>query len=119
MKPAIAVFAVTASAFALPAAAQMSTSAFYVGAGVGQSKAKDWCSGTGGTGITCDDKKTAWKAFGGYQFNRYLSAELGYANLALPAGPIDQKDVRGRRRGRSGKTRHRLRGRDRADSHLR
>ena len=81
MKSAIAVFAVTASAFALPAAAQPNTSAFYLGAGIGQSKAKDWCSGTGGTGISCDDKKTAWKAFGGYQFNRYLSAELGYANL--------------------------------------
>src|SRR5258708_6415930 len=79
MKSALAVFAITASAFALPAAAQVDKSAFYLGAGVGQSKAKDWCTGAGG--FSCDDKKTAWKAFGGYQFNRYLSAELGYANL--------------------------------------
>ncbi len=79
MKSAIAVFAITASAFALPAAAQADKSAFYLGGGIGQSKAKDWCSGTGG--FSCEDKKTAWKAFGGYQFNRYLSAELGYANL--------------------------------------
>src|SRR5258706_11314843 len=45
MKSAIAVFAVTASAFALPAAAQMNMSAFYVGGSLGQSKFKNSCTG--------------------------------------------------------------------------
>lgn len=65
-----------AAAFASSAAAQ---GAFYVGGGFGQSKAKDWCANAGG--ISCDDRDTAWKAFGGYQFNRNFAAELGYTNL--------------------------------------
>src|SRR5258708_17403129 len=79
MKSAIAVFAITASAFALPAAAQADKSAFYLGGGIGQSKAKDWCSGTGG--FSCEDKKTAWKAFGGAPFNPHFTSQLGYAKL--------------------------------------
>ena len=81
MKSAIAVFAVTASAFALPAAAQMNMSAFYVGGSIGQSKFKDSCAGIGGAGVSCDDKDTAWRILGGYQFNRNFAAELGYHNL--------------------------------------
>jgi len=80
MKSAIAVFAVTASAFALPAAAQMNTSAFYVGASIGQSKFKDTCSGLP-AGVSCDEKDTAWRILGGYQFSRNFAAELGYHNL--------------------------------------
>src|SRR5258708_35887990 len=85
MKSALAVFAITASAFALPAAAQVDKSAFYLGAGVGQSKAKDWCTGAGG--FSCDDKKTAWKAFGGGQFKRHLHRESGYQHRGkFPVG---------------------------------
>src|SRR5437763_15883636 len=78
MKSAIAVFAVTASAFALPAAAQMNMSAFYVGAGIGQSKAKDWCSGTGGTGIRDRKRVVDGKSIGGYRVSRNLATEVGY-----------------------------------------
>ena len=74
MKWSVLIGGVIASAVALPAAAQ-----FYVGGGFGQSKAKDWCANAGG--ISCDDRDTAWKAFGGYQFNRNFAAELGYTNL--------------------------------------
>ena len=94
MKSAIAVFAVTASAFALPAAAQMNMSAFYVGASVGQSKFKNGCTGVP-AGLSCDEKDMAWRILGGYQFNRNFAAELGYHNLgeakASGAG-IDVKD---------------------------
>ncbi|HZE60969.1 MAG TPA: outer membrane beta-barrel protein [Burkholderiales bacterium] len=69
-------FGLLAAVFASSAAAQ---GAPYVGAGFGQSKAKEWCSNTGG--ISCDDRDTAWRAFGGYQFNRNFAAELGYTNL--------------------------------------
>ena len=78
-KSTIAALSIAAAGFALPAAAQMNMSAFYAGVGIGQSKAKDWCSGAGG--ISCDDKDTAWKVFGGYQFSRNFAAEFGYVKL--------------------------------------
>ena len=31
--------------------------------------------------ISCDDKDTAFKLFGGYQFSRYIAAEAGYTDL--------------------------------------
>ncbi len=73
MRAAIAVLGIAAATFGLPAAAQ-STNGFYVGASVGQSKVKDGCSG-------CDDKDTAWRLLGGYQFNPNLAAEVGYSKL--------------------------------------
>lgn len=56
---------------------------FYAGGAVGQSKAKDACDGITGAGFagSCDETDTAWKIFGGYQFNRNLGAELGYVDL--------------------------------------
>ena len=59
-------------------------SGFYGGAGIGRSDAE-----VNGVGITGDDKDTAWKLFGGYQFNRYLGVELGYHDLGgiSAAGP--------------------------------
>ena len=56
-------------------------SGFYAGGSIGQSQAKDACDDLGGTGISCDDKDTAWKVFGGYQFNRHFAAEIGYTDL--------------------------------------
>src|SRR5438477_157243 len=98
MKSAAVVVGLTAAVFALPAAAQMmsDTSAFYAGAGFGQSKAKEWCSTAGG--ISCDDRDTAWRAFGGYQLNRNFAAELGYTKLgggdvALGPTPGDKSDI--------------------------
>jgi OOP family OmpA-OmpF porin len=75
----VAAIGVAAALVALPAAAQSSLSGFYVGAGVGQSKAKDWCGGGGFD--SCDDKKTAWKVFGGYQISPNIAVEAGYAKL--------------------------------------
>ena len=81
MKPAIAVLAILGSAFALPAAAQVSMSSTYAGTSVGQADFKDGCQDVTGPGVSCDDKDTAWRIFGGYQFNRNFAAELGYHNL--------------------------------------
>jgi len=78
---AIAAFGLAAAAFALPAAAQMSAGNLYLGASIGQSNAKDFCDGSGGAGIDCDDKDTAWRLFGGYQFNPNIAVELGYSDL--------------------------------------
>lgn len=51
---------------------------WYAGGSLGQSKAKDAdCTGF----ISCDDKDSAWKIFGGYEINRNFAVELGYTNL--------------------------------------
>ena len=54
---------------------------WYLGGHIGQSQAKDACNGVGGSGVSCDDKDTAIKILGGYNFNRNLAAELGYTDL--------------------------------------
>src|SRR5712692_2884244 len=54
---------------------------WYLGGHVGQSQAKDACNGVAGGGVSCDDKDTAIKILGGYNFNRNLAAELGYTDL--------------------------------------
>jgi OmpA-OmpF porin, OOP family len=52
----------------------------YIGGSFGQSAFKGdltFC----GLGVPCDEKDTAWKIFGGYQFSRNFAAEFGYSNL--------------------------------------
>jgi OOP family OmpA-OmpF porin len=68
----------SAVAFAGPALAQ--DSGFYIGGALGQSEIKGACSGLP-PGVSCDEEDTGWKIFGGFQFNRHLGVELGYANL--------------------------------------
>ncbi|HEX7970796.1 MAG TPA: hypothetical protein VF501_01025, partial [Thiobacillus sp.] len=53
------------------------TLAPYVGASVGQSKTDVSCP----AGISCDDKDTAWKVYGGLEMNEYISMEVGYVNV--------------------------------------
>jgi OOP family OmpA-OmpF porin len=54
---------------------------WYGGLGIGQSTFVDSCTGVVGPGISCEEKDTAWKIFGGYQFNRNFAGEFGYADL--------------------------------------
>jgi OmpA-OmpF porin, OOP family len=63
---------------------------WYTGVNAGQSRAKiddtriaDGLLNDGftTTSITNDDRHFAFKAFGGYEFNRYFSLEMGYFNL--------------------------------------
>jgi OOP family OmpA-OmpF porin len=53
-------------------------SGFYGGLGVGRSDSDTNAAGIAGAK---DNKDNAWKAFGGYQFNRYLGVEVGYIDL--------------------------------------
>ena len=79
MRKALVVMAgLTVAAFALPAQAQ-----WYAGIGFGQSSFKDelGCQGTGGSGVSCDDKDSALKLFGGYQVNPNFAAELTYQDF--------------------------------------
>lgn len=53
----------------------------YLGGGIGDAKAKEWCDTGGIAGLTvtpCDNNASAWKIFGGYQFNKNFAAELTY-----------------------------------------
>ena len=61
--------------FTGPAIAQ--DTGFYVGGALGQSSFDVDCTGT----TSCDDKDSSWKIFGGYQFNKNLALEFGYADL--------------------------------------
>lgn len=70
----------SAMAFTGPALAQAQDAGFYIGGALGQVELNGACSGLP-PGVSCDEKDSAWKILGGYQFNRHLAAELGYANL--------------------------------------
>jgi len=52
-------------------------SGWLVGGQVGQSKLKFDCP----AGVSCDDTDTAFRIFGGYNFNKNFGVELGYADL--------------------------------------
>ena len=65
----------SALAFTGPAIAQ--DTGFYVGGALGQSSFDVDCTGT----TSCDDEDSSWKIFGGYQFNKNLALEFGYADL--------------------------------------
>ena len=65
-----------AVAVASPVVAQETR--WYVGASVGEAKFKSACDGVP---VSCKDHDTAWKLFGGYQFNKNFGAELGYADM--------------------------------------
>jgi len=70
-----------AAAAAGPAAAQ--DPGLYLGGSVGYSQFKDSCKELP---VPCDGEDTAWRAFGGYQFNRYVAVEGGFANLGKATG---------------------------------
>jgi len=100
-------------ALALPLAhAQNLTPHNYWGASVGSARAESneatladvLPPGVGTTGFSSDDKDTAYKLFGGHQFNRNFAVEGGYFNLGktrfnsntTPAGTVSgQNRVQG------------------------
>ena len=69
---------------ALPAAAQLQfgkmDTGLYLGGSVGGSDYRNACQGTP-AGVSCDDNDVAWRGFVGWQFNRWIGLEVGYANL--------------------------------------
>src|SRR5574339_494473 len=70
-----------ASAMLVPRPALAQDQGLYSALTLGQSKQKDACDGVSGAGISCDDKDTAWRILGGYQFNKNLAVELGYTDV--------------------------------------
>lgn len=95
-----------ASLVAAPAFAESDPGYFYSGASIGQSRSKiDDARITAGllsqglvtSAMSNDEQGLAWKAFGGYQLNRYVGIEGGYFSLGhfgftsttVPAGSLD------------------------------
>lgn len=97
----IGLLAATAGAPTIALAQQ--DAGFYIGASAGQAKINDACTRltSGGFAGGCDDKNTAWKIFGGYQFNRNFGVEGGYTNIG-EATAIGTIGTTGNRRGRAG-----------------
>lgn len=56
---------------------------FYFGTGAGEAEAKD----AEDFGLR-DDTETAFRLFGGYEFSRYLAAEVGYVDFGHYSGSI-------------------------------
>jgi OOP family OmpA-OmpF porin len=79
----LVVLGLLSGGFAVPAAAQ--ETGLYAGGSIGYSQSKDICDAVNPQ-VTCDDNDTAWRAFAGYQFNRYFALELGFANLGEASG---------------------------------
>jgi OOP family OmpA-OmpF porin len=89
LKKALAILGLASAMVAGPAFAQGMDQGWYIGATLGQSKAKDACEGVVGS---CDDKDSTWRILGGYQFNKNLAVELGYTDLGEASG-IDAGDT--------------------------
>lgn len=87
----VAILGLAAALVAGPAAAQSADpSGIYLGGSLGRSQYKDTCKNLF---IPCEDQDTAWRFFGGYQFNRNWALELGYGDFGeatasgdIPAG---------------------------------
>jgi len=80
----------SAVGFTGPALAQAQDMGFYAGGAIGQAESDGVCDIVAGApGVSCDEKDSSWKIFGGYQFNRNFAVEVGYANFgeANVSGP--------------------------------
>jgi OmpA-OmpF porin, OOP family len=75
-------FTVLVAAAALASSPAVAQDGWYLGAAIGQSEVKVSCGQPGLIG--CDDRDSAWRIFGGYQFNGVVAIELGYADLGEP-----------------------------------
>lgn len=69
--------ALAAACFSVPAAAQLSPSALYLGVQAGRSHFTNVCS----AGLECKDRDTDGGVFGGLQFSRYIALEAAYTYL--------------------------------------
>jgi OOP family OmpA-OmpF porin len=81
----------TLSLAAVPAFSQTQTetSGWYLGGGVGQFNAQiDDVDQVDNAIDKWDEDDTAYKVFGGYRFNRFLSFEADYINLGKPSGAV-------------------------------
>ena len=77
----VAILGFLAALVAGPASAQ--DRGFYLGGTGAFAKWNEICDRTS---VPCDDEDAGWRAFGGYQFNKYVAAELGIVSLGKATG---------------------------------
>jgi OOP family OmpA-OmpF porin len=77
-----ALLGLMAAGAAAPAAAQ-DDSGIYLGAQAGWTHYYDSCKALA---VPCEDRDDSWRAFGGYRFNKYVAAEIGYVDLGAASG---------------------------------
>jgi len=69
-------------ALSAPAAYAKEGKGAYLGAGVGQASAGDYCSDNARAPvISCEDDDTSFKVFGGYRFTPNIAFEAAYVDL--------------------------------------
>jgi OmpA-OmpF porin, OOP family len=89
-KQSWAVLIVLAMASAPVAAQAPEERGIYIGGSAGKGASKKACDGA----MTCDNSEEAFKVFGGYQFNRNVALEIGYADLGDFAADGTETSVR-------------------------
>jgi OOP family OmpA-OmpF porin len=57
----------------------------YVGGALGQATYTEFCDASA---LSCDDKDTGWKLFGGYRFNQYFALEATYFDWGRAIGTV-------------------------------
>jgi OmpA-OmpF porin, OOP family len=77
----VAILGVLAALVAGPASAQ--DRGYFLGGTGAFAKWNDICNRTS---APCDDETAGWRAFGGYQFNKYVAAEVGFVGLGEASG---------------------------------
>lgn len=84
MKKLLISTALATTLFAPQAFAQNADTGGYLGLGFGQSNIE--LNSTDFDGFTTDETGSAFKIYGGQQFNKNLAVEIGYANLGKATG---------------------------------
>lgn len=95
-KTILAILGLWAALAAGPAVAQ-DDKGLYLGGSFGVAQYADTCTNLN-LAAGCRDHDEVWRAFAGYRFNRYLSLELGFADLGtvsasgdLGMGPVTEE----------------------------
>lgn len=91
VKLGVVLLGLLAAAIAGPAVAQSKDDekGLLIGGSLGVSQYRTACNNL--SPFTCESTDAAYRVFGGYQFNKWFSVEIGYADL----GPVTGNDAMG------------------------
>ena len=81
MKKSTIIGGILAATLALPTAAQVAATPWYLGAGLTLSRGQHPCVGLAIAGATCDDSDSGFKLYGGYRMSRFFALEAGVGAL--------------------------------------
>jgi len=87
MKKVLAGLCVAATLVTASSTALATDNGFYGAFDLGQSKAKDVCTGMP-AGVSCDDKDTSYRLAGGYNINKNFGAEISYTDYGAATASV-------------------------------